>query len=309
MRRANGATIGTKDGATMGIGEAERSDMLRKTAGAPAAPAAPATSGEHKLEVRDVGIGYYSERRGLYFEAVRSLTFSLADESMVALVGPSGCGKSTFLRAVSGLLPYQYGELLVDGSAVHGPRADCSFVFQTPALLPWRTVARNVSYGLELRRLPKAEIKERTEAMLELVGLTAHAARYPHQLSGGMQQRANLARALANQPVLLLMDEPFSAVDPQTRDRLGDELLRIREITKQTILMVTHQVDEAVALADKVVVLSNGPGSVLAGEIEIPLGVQRTVEDTRHNHGYGPLVRQVRDLLTEASSATPTELA
>ncbi len=255
-----------------------------------------------KLQVSGVGIGYFSERRGSYFEAVRSLDVTVADDSMVALVGPSGCGKSTFLRAVSGLLPYQHGDLLVDGSVVRGPRTDCSLVFQSPALLPWRTVDRNVSYGLELRGMPKPEIKDRTKSMLDLVGLTKFAERYPHQLSGGMQQRANLARALANQPVLLLMDEPFSALDPQTRDRLGDELLRIRDITKQTILMVTHQVDEAVALADKVVVLSHGPGSVLAGELEIPLGRGRTVEQTRHNPSYGSLVRGLRDLLADASA-------
>jgi NitT/TauT family transport system ATP-binding protein len=258
--------------------------------------------GVAKLEVDDVGIGYFSERRWTYFEAVQSLSFTVTDESMVALVGPSGCGKSTFLRAVSGLLPHQSGTLHVDGTEVTGPRVDCSLVFQSPALLPWRTVERNVSYGLELRRVPKADIKHRTGEMLDLVGLTRFADRYPHQLSGGMQQRANLARALANQPVLLLMDEPFSALDPQTRDRLGDELMRIRDVTKQTILMVTHQVDEAVALADKVVVLSHGPRSMLAGEVDVPLGRARTIENTRRNPGYGPLIRRLRDLLAEAST-------
>jgi NitT/TauT family transport system ATP-binding protein len=282
----------------MAAGNATREVPLEAVAGG-----GPASStNTAKLAVDDVGIGYFSERRGTYFEAVRSLSFSVTDESMVALVGPSGCGKSTFLRAVCGLLPHQAGTLLVDGTEVSGPRADCSLVFQSPALLPWRTVSRNVSYGLELRGVPKAEIRNTTAEMLELVGLTKFADRYPHQLSGGMQQRANLARALANQPVLLLMDEPFSALDPQTRDRLGDELQRIRDVTKQTILMVTHQVDEAVALADKVVVLSNGPGSVLAAQVDVPLGRGRTIENTRHNPGYGPLIRQLRDLLAEASA-------
>lgn len=267
------------------------------------------STGGNKLVVQDVGIGYFSERHGSYFEAIRSLSVSVPDESMVALVGPSGCGKSTLLRAVCGLLPYQGGQLLVDGSVVTGPRVDCSLVFQSPALLPWRTVERNVSYGLELRGLPKKQIKKTTAEMIDLVGLSKFADRYPHQLSGGMQQRANLARALANQPVLLLMDEPFSALDPQTRDRLGDELLRIREVTKQTILMVTHQVDEAVALADKAVVLSHGPGSVLAGDVDIPLGRGRTIEETRHNPMYGDLVRRLRDLLAEASAAEPDENA
>ncbi|MGX7677715.1 ABC transporter ATP-binding protein [Jatrophihabitans sp. DSM 45814] len=257
--------------------------------------------GRLKLEVEDVGIGYFSERRGSFFEAVRSLSFSVADEGLVALIGPSGCGKSTFLRSVCGLLGYQQGQLLVDGSVVNGPRTDCSLVFQSPALLPWRTVERNVGYGLELRKVPKAEIKDRVGAMLDLVGLSASADRYPHQLSGGMQQRANLARALANEPVLLLMDEPFSALDPQSRDRLGDELLRIREVTKQTILLVTHQVDEAVLLADKCVVLSHGPGSVVQGVFDIPLGRNRTIEKTRQDPHFGELVRGLRELLMTAA--------
>lgn len=259
-------------------------------------------NGKLKLQADDVSIGYFSERQGSYFEAMHSLSFSVADESLVALIGPSGCGKSTFLRAVCGLLPHQYGDLRVDGSVVKGPRTDCSLVFQSPALLPWRTVERNVSYGLELRKVAKQEIRQITGEMLNMVGLTKFADRYPHQLSGGMQQRANLARALANQPVLLLMDEPFSALDPQTRDRLGDELLRIRELTKQTILMVTHQVDEAVALADKVVVLSHGPGSVKTGEMDIPLGRGRTVEDSRHHKSYGSLVRSLREMLAESAA-------
>jgi NitT/TauT family transport system ATP-binding protein len=255
-----------------------------------------------KLEVDDVAIGYLSERRGVFFEAVRSLSFTVPDESLVALVGPSGCGKSTFLRSVCGLLGHHRGRLLIDGSVVDGPRADCSLVFQSPALLPWRTVERNVGYGLELRGVPKAEVRERVGDMLELVGLSSFASHYPHQLSGGMQQRANLARALANQPVLLLMDEPFSALDPQTRDRLSDEVLRIREVTKQTILLVTHQVDEAVLLADRCVVLSRGPGSVVAGVYDVTLGRRRTVEETRHHPEYGRHVRELRDLLTKASA-------
>jgi ABC-type nitrate/sulfonate/bicarbonate transport system ATPase subunit len=138
--------------------------------------------------------------------------------------------------------------------------------------------------------------------MLELVGLTAAAGKYPRQLSGGMQQRVNLARALANNPALLLMDEPFSALDPQTRDRLSNELLRIREATRQTILIVTHQVDEAVLLADKVVVLSHGPASTVHATMDIPLGRDRTVDETRQHPLYGPTVRALREMLAEASA-------
>ena len=269
-------------------------------------PDTPAAS-RPKLEVDDVGIGYLSERTGTFFEAVHSLSFTVPNEGLVALVGPSGCGKSTFLRSVCGLLGHHRGRLLLDGTIVDGPRADCSLVFQSPALLPWRTVERNVGYGLELRGLPKSQVREKVGDMLDLVGLSAFAEHYPHQLSGGMQQRANLARALANEPVLLLMDEPFSALDPRTRDRLGNELLRIREVTKQTVLLVTHQVDEAVLLADKCVVLSSGPGSAVAGVFDVPLGRDRTVEDTRHDPRYGQHVRGLRDLLDAASADQETE--
>jgi NitT/TauT family transport system ATP-binding protein len=284
-----------------------KAETPERLTGTQADLASPPTAGPLKLEVEDVAIGYFSERHGSFFEAVRSLSFTVEDEALVALVGPSGCGKSTFLRSVCGLLDYQHGRLLVDGSVVDEPRADCSLVFQTPALLPWRTVERNVGYGLELRGFSKADVKNRVGDMLELVGLTRFADHYPHQLSGGMQQRANLGRALANEPVLLLMDEPFSALDPQTRDRLGDELLRIREVTKQTVLMVTHQVDEAVLLADKVVVLTHGPGSVVEGVFDVPLGRNRTVEQTRHAPGYGELVRGLRDLLASASAGEPQD--
>lgn len=295
-------TTDDKDGSVMTTDGTARSGVV----GDDVAPAREDTGrsadGSPKLEVDDVAIGYLSERRGVFFEAVRSLSFTVPDESLVALVGPSGCGKSTFLRAACGLLGYHQGRLLIDGSVVDGPRADCSLVFQSPALLPWRTVERNVGYGLELRGVPKSEVRERVGEMLELVGLSSFKSHYPHQLSGGMQQRANLARALANQPVLLLMDEPFSALDPETRDRLSDEVLRIREITKQTILMVTHQVDEAVLLADRCVVLSCGPGSVVAGVFDVTLGRRRTVEETRHHPEYGRHVRELRDLLTKASA-------
>jgi NitT/TauT family transport system ATP-binding protein len=295
-RRAT--TMSRKDETVPHSGASRRALSLDGDATTHQRAESPNATNPLKLEVADVAIGYYSERHGSFFEAMHSLSFTVPDHQMVALIGPSGCGKSTFLRAVSGLLPYQRGRLLVDGSLVTGPRPDTAFVFQNPALLPWRTVERNVSYGLEVRGLGKAEIRERVDAMLELVGLSEFKGSYPHQLSGGMQQRANLARALVVQPVLLLMDEPFSALDPQSRERLGDELMRVREVTDQTILMVTHQVDEAVALADRVVVLTRGPGSVLAGVVDIPLGRNRRVEATRHDPRYGPLVRGLRDLLS-----------
>ncbi len=257
---------------------------------------------ETKLEVDDVAIGYYSERQGSYFQAVQSLSFTVPGESLVALIGPSGCGKSTFLRAVSGLLPYQRGRLLVDNSLVKGPRSDCALVFQSPTLLPWRTVSRNIGYGLEMQGTPKGVRESRVHDMMNLVGLEAFADRYPRQLSGGMQQRANLARALVTEPVLLLLDEPFSAVDAQTRDHLGEELLRIRRATRQTMLLVTHQVEEAILLADSCVVLSKGPGSVVAEIFDIPLGRDQPIVEKRADPRFASLVGHLRGLLASASS-------
>lgn len=256
-----------------------------------------------KLEVDDVAIGYFNERQGSYFNAVSSLTFSVPHESLVALIGPSGCGKSTFLRAVCGLLPYQRGRLLVDNSMVTQPRSDCALVFQSPTLLPWRTAASNIGYGLEMHRAPKEVREHRTREMLELVGLTEFAEHYPRQLSGGMQQRANLARALAVKPVMLLLDEPFSAVDAQTRDRLGEELLRIRRATKQTMLLVTHQVEEAILLADSCVVLSRGPGSVVKEVFDIPLDRSQSFAEKRADPEFPSLVAHLRDLLASPSVA------
>ncbi len=262
-------------------------------------------AGDVKLEVDDVAIGYYSESRGDYFNAVRSLSFTVPHHSLVALIGPSGCGKSTFLRAVCGLLPYQRGRLLVDNTRVDGPRSDCALVFQSPTLLPWRTVARNIGYGLEMQHAPKRLREQRVQAMMELVGLDSFADRYPRQLSGGMQQRANLARALAVEPVLLLLDEPFSAVDAQTRDRLGEELLRIRRATHQTMLLVTHQVEEAILLADKCVVLSRGPASTVREVFDIPLDPSQTLAQKRADPRFASLVSHLRELLASASSDEP----
>lgn len=256
-----------------------------------------------KLEVEDVAIGYYSERLGSYFQAVQSLSFAVAHQSLVALIGPSGCGKSTFLRAVCGLLPYQRGRLMVDNSLVNGPRSDCALVFQSPTLLPWRTVSRNIGYGLEMQGVPKPARQARVQEMMTLVGLDAFADRYPRQLSGGMQQRANLARALATEPVLLLLDEPFSAVDAQTRDRLGEELLRIRMATQQTMLLVTHQVEEAILLADTCVVLSKGPSSVVTEIFDIPLDRNQSLAQKRTDPRFSSLVSHLRGLLDSAATA------
>jgi len=181
----------------------------------------------------------------------------------VVIVGPSGCGKSTLLRLVAGVAPPTEGTVLVSGSPVAGPGPDRGVVFQQPRLFPWLNVRRNVEFGLRTTGVPKAERRARSGELLELVGLGDAAARRPYELSGGMQQRAAIARALAPDPAILLMDEPFAALDALTRERLQEEIRRIWQTTGKTVLFVTHSVDEAVFLGTRILVLSRRPGRVV----------------------------------------------
>jgi NitT/TauT family transport system ATP-binding protein len=181
----------------------------------------------------------------------------------MAIVGPSGCGKTTLLNIVAGLLPYEAGTVSIDGRAVAGPGVDRAVVFQHASLLPWRTVAGNVRYGMELQgRFDQQTMAERTDHFIKLVGLEGFERHYPSELSGGMQQRVNLARATAADPLVLLMDEPFAALDAQTRELMQAELLKIWARAHKTVLFITHQINEAVYLADRVVVMSSRPGRV-----------------------------------------------
>jgi NitT/TauT family transport system ATP-binding protein len=185
------------------------------------------------------------------------------DSEFMAIVRPSGCGKTSMLNIVAGLLPYEEGNVSIDGKRVSGPGIDRAVVFQHSSLLPWRTIAGNVRYGMELqKRFDEATMKERTDAFIKLVGLTGFERHYPSELSGGMQQRVNLARALAADPVVLLMDEPFAALDAQTREFMQAELLKIWSKAKKTVVFITHQINEAIYLADRVVVMSARPGRV-----------------------------------------------
>jgi NitT/TauT family transport system ATP-binding protein len=230
------------------------------------------------LEVKDVGIEYYVERHQAYFRAVDNASFSVEAGSFVAIIGPTGCGKSTLLRAIAGLVPYTSGQITWKGEPITVPGKDRAVVFQNPALLPWRTVLRNAAYGVEGHGHRRAEAERRAKEMLEMVGLSQFADRFPHELSGGMQQRVNIARALAVDPDILLLDEPFSALDSQTREVMGGELLRIWEATAKTAILITHQIDEAVFLSDSVVVLSAGPRSVVKHIVPITLDRPRDPE-------------------------------
>jgi NitT/TauT family transport system ATP-binding protein len=204
----------------------------------------------------------YQDRRGRDVIALEDVSFSAASEEFLAILGPSGCGKSTLLGLVAGLLPASAGEIFFEGERRAG-RPLTATVFQEFALFPWRTAQANVELGLEELGLPAAERAARARRHIEQMGLRGFEDKYPHQLSGGMRQRVGIARALAVNPAVLLMDEPFSALDAQTRTLMMEELLALWERTRKTILYVTHNIQEAVFMADRVVVLSRRPGRVL----------------------------------------------
>ena len=234
-----------------------------------------------KLQISHLGKSFGELR------ALQDINLVVERGAFIAVVGPSGCGKTTFLRIVAGLEPASSGEVNLDGRAVTGPGGDRGFVFQTDNLLPWRTVFANAIIGREIAGQVGAAERQRTMELLKLVGLEGFESYHPRQLSGGMRQRVNLARALAIDPEILLMDEPFSALDAQTREIMQTELMRIWEAGRKTVLFVTHQIDEAVFLSDRVLVFARRPGrlreSVL---IELPrprsLAIKRTSEFVRY---------------------------
>ena len=215
-----------------------------------------------KLQVENVSIHYAMKRRQQSLLAVDRANFCVQAGEFVALVGPSGCGKTSLLSAVAGLTPVTTGQICLDHQPITGPGSDRAMVFQSPSLLPWRTVLRNVAYGLELQGCRADEARQRAQRFINLVGLEGFEDSFPHQLSGGMQQRVNLARALTIEPSLLLLDEPLSALDAQTRSYMQWELQRIWQETRNTALYVTHQISEAIYLADQVLVMSARPGQI-----------------------------------------------
>ena len=224
-----------------------------------------------QIEIGDVAIEYRKPNSDETFTAIRGVTLAVEKGSFVTVVGSSGCGKSTLLLAIAGLIPRSRGSIHIDGRGVEGPGRDRAMVFQDASLLPWRSVHGNIRFGLELQRWRRDDIDERARRFTELVGLAKFSAYHPHQLSGGMRQRVNIARALAVDPDVLLMDEPFAALDAQTREVMGNELLRIWERDKKTALFVTHAIDEAIFLGDRVVVMAKDPGRIKAiVDIELP---------------------------------------
>ena len=225
-----------------------------------------------KLEAHNVTLEYGS---GLL--ALGGVDLSIYENEFVSIVGPSGCGKTTFLSVVDGLIAATGGKIIVNGKTVTKPGPDRAVVFQDSSLLPWRTVLKNVVYGLECIGVKATEAKERATHYIKLVGLTGFEDSYPYELSGGMQQRVNLARALVMDPEILLMDEPFAALDAQTRELMQEELLQIWREAGKTVLFITHQIDEAIFLSDRVIVFSCRPGRV-KDTVEVPLGRPRSLK-------------------------------
>jgi NitT/TauT family transport system ATP-binding protein len=214
----------------------------------------------------------YERRDGTVVRAIDDVTLAINPGEFVSIVGPSGCGKTTFLKIVNGLLSPTGGSLTVRGRPITQSTGDRAMVFQEASLFPWFNVARNIGYGLECQKVPKDEIARRVDPFIDLVGLSGFDRHYPYELSGGMQQRANLARALVVDPAVLLMDEPFAALDAQTREMMQAELLDIWAQTSKTVLFITHQIGEAIYLSDRVIVMSARPGRVIA---DIPIDIPR----------------------------------
>ena len=248
--------------------------------------------------VTEVSLRGISKRFRNSAVALENISLTIARGDFVTFLGPSGCGKSTLLRVISGLIPVSEGSVTVNGMTPEAAREMMSFIFQDATLLPWRTVEQNVGLGLELEYAARSLRRERVAAMLQLVGLGDVGKRYPRQLSGGMKMRASIARALVSKPRILLMDEPFAALDEMTRDRMNEELLRLFTEQKWTVLFVTHSVSEAVFLSTRIVILAAHPGRVVH-ELRVDLPWPRTAE-TREAAEFEATVTLVSRLLRGA---------
>ena len=256
-----------------------------------------------KLDVRHVSLEHYNERTQRALAVLDDIDLQLQEGELVSIVGPSGCGKTTFLNAVDGLISVTGGEIRVDGRLVDRPGPDRAFVFQHDSLFPWRTVVRNITYGLELQgRLAKAEMQERARSLVDLVGLKGFEEHYPHELSGGMRQRVNIARALAVSPEILLLDEPFAALDAQTREFMQFELMKILARAKATALFITHQISEAIFLSNRIVVFSARPARI-KDIVAVDLPAVRTLA-MKHDPGFVALESRIWRLIEEEAART-----
>jgi NitT/TauT family transport system ATP-binding protein len=250
------------------------------------------------LEVRQLSKVFFEQndpsKPGLV--ALYNVSLAIKKNEFVSLLGPSGCGKTTLIRIIAGLLAADRGEIRVDSRIVTAPGRDRCMVFQQFGLLPWRTVVSNVEFGLEIEGMPREERRATALKYLDLVGLKGFENYFPHQISGGMQQRVGIARALSKKPVILLMDEPFGAVDAQTREQLQEELLKIWAQTETTVVFVTHSIDEAIYLSDRVVVMQARPGRIKE-ELAIDLPRPRWEGDVKADPRFAQLRARLRDSL------------
>ncbi|MFI7319581.1 ABC transporter ATP-binding protein [Streptomyces venezuelae] len=251
------------------------------------------------VRIGDVAVRFRTKKKDV--TALRDVSLDIGAGEFVAIVGPSGCGKSTLLKLVAGLLAPSSGEVLLGGERVRGPRPDIGYVFQRAALLDWRSARRNILLQAEMRRLPAERAHARADDLIRMTGLDGFEDAYPHELSGGMQQRVALCRALLHEPPVLLMDEPFGALDALTREQLNVELNRIWRETRTTVLLVTHSIAEAVYLADRVVVMSPRPGTVTE-VIEVGLPPERGYAETLATPAFREATGRVRELLGAVSA-------
>jgi ABC-type nitrate/sulfonate/bicarbonate transport system ATPase subunit len=251
-----------------------------------------------KLIIHDLSV-VFRRRRGGEVVAVDALSLTVHDKEFVCIVGPSGCGKSTLLRVIAGLSRPQMGEVTLDGERVTAPGADRGMVFQSYTLFPWLTVQGNVEFGPRLSGRSPEECAQVAHRYIDLVGLAGFEHAYPKELSGGMQQRAAIARSLANDPEILLMDEPFGALDAQTRSLMQELLLRVWEQTHKTVLFVTHDIEEAILLADRIYVMTARPGRI-KHEVRVPLPRPRTVA-VLDSEGFIRLRREIYQSIREES--------
>ncbi|OLO29658.1 ABC transporter ATP-binding protein [Streptomyces sp. MNU77] len=272
---------------------------MQKQQATPRAGSPAGTGPAAAVRLADVSVRFRSKKRDV--TAIGEVSLDVAPGEFVAIVGPSGCGKSTLLKLVAGLLTASSGEVLLGGEQVTGPRHDIGYVFQRAALLEWRSALRNILLQAEIRRMEPTVARARADELIRMTGLTGFEDAYPHELSGGMQQRVALCRALLHEPPVLLMDEPFGALDALTREQMNTELNRIWRTTGTTVLLVTHSISEAVYLADRVVVMSPRPGTVTE-VIEVGLPAERDYSETLGRPEFRAAAARIRDLLGAVSA-------
>ncbi len=254
-----------------------------------------------QVEIKDLK-KVFSGKGNEQVEAIAGIDLSVTDNEFVSIVGPSGCGKSTLMEIVGGLTEPTGGEVLIDGEPINGPHPAVGLVFQQESAFPWRTVLENVEFGLEMQGTSKEERRGRARELIELVGLQGFEDRYPGELSGGMRQRVAIARTLVMNPQVLLMDEPFGALDEQTRLILGDELLRIWSQSRATALFITHSIEEAVLLADRVIAMSARPGSI---KKVVPVDLERPRDSSVvSTPEFGRITGEIWEVLREESMKT-----